>query len=365
MLSAGEAATGCCKRPIYCFMRTTQDTMSHPDNNTVSTMSVFPLLQCGQQEGMSVQALLQDTILTEQLLRAPAQMVPFAEELKVVRNYLRLTREPHPGLNASYFYHFNSFGVLGAALVSHATMMEACRFLVRYVDLTFTPFLVSFVEDGNDIYARYIDRMDLGECREFYLLRDLAFIRNLCREADPEHWTQMVASMDIAMALPAAAEQIREYFPWPLRFNADETRIHAHKALLQQPLRLGNAMTLQVMQQQCDEQLTRRQQHSWRQRVEDLLLIQPVFPDLQTVAHQLCCSERTLRRHLQQENCTFHDILGHLQQQRAINYLRLTRLPVEVIAGRLGYSETAAFSHAFKRWTGQTPSQFRQQETPP
>lgn len=326
---------------------------------SVSTMSIFPLVQCAEAEGIGLPALLAGSTLTEAQLRDPAQRVPFAQELVVVRNYLAHTRETNPGLRASAFYHYNSFGVLGAALVSHPDMLAACRFLVRYVELTFTPFLVVLEEDDSELRAQYIDRDDLGECRSFYLLRDLAFIRNLCREASPEHWTRLVTAMDIAMEEPAGSAEVREFFAWPLRFGGEATVIHTHREALREPLRLANELTLQMMREQCEVLLAQRQQHSWRQRVESLLLSSTGRADPTAIAERLSCSERSLRRHLQQEGCSFLEIVAGLQQQRAVHYLRHSRLPIESIADRLGYSETAAFTHAFKRWMGKTPSQFR------
>lgn len=331
---------------------------------SVSTMSIFPLVQCAQEEGISLPVLLAGSTLTAAQLRDPAQRIPFSQELVVVRNYLAHTREAHPGLRASTYYHYNSFGVLGAALVSHPDMLAACRFLVRYVELTFTPFLVVLEEDEAGLRTQYIDRDELGECRGYYLLRDLAFIRNLCREASPEHWTGLIAAMDIAMAEPEDSAAIREYFQWPLRFGSEGTVIHASREALRQPLRLANELTLQMMRQQCDTLLAQRQQHSWRHRVESLLLASAGRADPGAIAERLNCSERSLRRHLQQEGCSFLEIVAGLQQQRAMHYLRHSRLPIESIADRLGYSETAAFTHAFKRWLGKTPSQFRSDAAP-
>ncbi len=332
----------------------------------VSTMSIVPLLLCAREEGIDVHELLAGSALSEEFLRDPHQTLSFTQELGIVRRYLALTDDEQPALRCSAFYHYNSFGVLGAALVSHASMLEACHFLVRYVDLTFTPFHVVLQEDGEAIEARYIDRTDLEDCREFYLLRDLAFIRNLCCEADPEHWSSLVEAMDIDMEEPAGAATLRDYFQWPLRFGQEETRIQARRTALNRPLRLANPATLSMLQRHCDELLELRRHHSWRLRVEALLIQHPACADLSQVAAQLCCSERTLRRHLQQEGCTFQDIVNDMLQQRATHYLRHSRWPIETIASRLGYSETAAFAHAFKRWTGITPRQFRQstQTTP-
>lgn len=329
---------------------------------TVSTMSIFPLVLCAEEEGIALHILLEGSTLSEAVLRDSTQLVPFAQELVVVRNYLAHTREPLPGLRASRFYHYNSFGVLGAALISHPSMLEACRFLVRYVELTFTPFFVALEEKGDEFCAHYIDRDNLGGCRNFYLLRDLAFIRNLCHEASPENWPTLVTAMDIAMDEPEDSAAVREFFQWPLRFGAEETVIHTDQRALQQPLRLANAMTLQMMRRQCEDLLAQRQRSSWRHRVESLLRSSPEHADSTTIAERLNCSERSLRRHLQQEGCTYQEIVTQLQQQRAINYLRHSRLSIERIADRLGYSETAAFAHAFKRWTGMTPSQFRSED---
>lgn len=324
-------------------------------------MSVYPLLQCAQDEGLPAEQLLAGTGLTEALLRDNNRDIPFTHELIVVRNYLRLTQESVPGLRASTFYHYNSFGTLGAALVSHPTMLEACRFLACYVDLTFTPFRVLMEEDGEQICAHYMDCMDLGDCRDFYLLRDLAFIRNLSKEAGAEDWADLVDAMDIAMDAPSDLPTVQAFFGWPLRFGAADTRVIARRQSLLKPLRLANPITLKIMQEQCDAQLLKRQQNPWSRQVENLLLCTRPMPDLSTVAERLHCAERTLRRRLQSESCTFQDLVTQIQQQRAIHHLRHTPLPIELIAEKLGYSETAAFAHAFKRWTGQTPSAFRLQ----
>lgn len=330
---------------------------------SVSTMSIFPLVQCAQEEGIALPALLAGSTLSAALLRDPAQHLPFAQELIVVRNYLAHTREAHPGLRASAFYHYNCFGALGAALVSHPDMLAACRFLVRYVELTFTPFRVVLEEEGEDWRAQYLDRDDLGDCRDFYLLRDLAFIRNLCREALPESWMTLVGGMDIAMAEPADSATLRDFFQWPLRFGSMDTLIHTRREALRQPLRLANEMTLQMMRQQCEELLAHRQPPTWRERVEGELLARSGRADPAAIARRLNCSERSLRRHLQQEGCSFLEIVADQQLQRAVHYLRHSRLPIESIADRLGYSETAAFTHAFKRWMGKSPSQFRNEGT--
>jgi AraC-like DNA-binding protein len=77
------------------------------------------------------------------------------------------------------------------------------------------------------------------------------------------------------------------------------------------------------------------------------------------VARQLGLSRRTLSRSLAGEGVTFTRILEELRATLARRYLQDRELPVTEIAWLLGYREIGSFTHAFKRWTGFSPSRFR------
>lgn len=77
------------------------------------------------------------------------------------------------------------------------------------------------------------------------------------------------------------------------------------------------------------------------------------------VARTLGMSRQTLYRRLKAEGITFEAILEAKRRQLAIRYLGLERSSVKAAAYKLGFSDPAAFSRAFKRWTGTSPSTFR------
>jgi AraC-like DNA-binding protein len=68
---------------------------------------------------------------------------------------------------------------------------------------------------------------------------------------------------------------------------------------------------------------------------------------------------RALSRHLADEGTSFGEILDRLRNRLAIRYLEDDRVSIQQTAWLLGYSEIAAFNHAFKRWTGTSPSRVR------
>ena len=111
----------------------------------------------------------------------------------------------------------------------------------------------------------------------------------------------------------------------------------------------------------CDEALSNRQVRStaWRLNVENA--IAPLLPHGQAriaeIARRLGVSPRTLGRRLASERTRFTKVLDSLRFDLAKRYLRESNLPISEVAWLLGYRETSAFNHAFKRWTGKTPKQ--------
>jgi AraC-like DNA-binding protein len=83
-------------------------------------------------------------------------------------------------------------------------------------------------------------------------------------------------------------------------------------------------------------------------------------PTLALVAKKMFTSPRTLERRLKEHKVVFRKLLDDTRHRFALDYLRDDRDSLTQIAFLLGYSETSVFNRAFKRWTGSTPSDYRQ-----
>ena len=78
--------------------------------------------------------------------------------------------------------------------------------------------------------------------------------------------------------------------------------------------------------------------------------------NIDRVARELGLSRQTLYRRLKAEGVTFEQLLDELRHRLALKLLRDQHMSVKQAAWRLGFSDPAAFSRAFKRWTGTAPS---------
>ena len=86
------------------------------------------------------------------------------------------------------------------------------------------------------------------------------------------------------------------------------------------------------------------------------------FPSFEQLARRLNVSPRTLRRHLTAEGTSFKNLLNDIRKEKAIELLNNTNFSIEKIATELGYNDVPNFYHAFKIWTGTTPSNYRKKK---
>jgi len=102
---------------------------------------------------------------------------------------------------------------------------------------------------------------------------------------------------------------------------------------------------------------------STRGRVESLLM--PVLhkgeASMDAIASKMGLSRQTLFRRLKAEGTTFETVLDALRHQLALQYLKGRKASVNETAYLVGFSEPAAFSRAFKRWTGVNPREMRRE----
>jgi AraC-like DNA-binding protein len=168
--------------------------------------------------------------------------------------------------------------------------------------------------------------------------------------------------MHFRHAAPAYVHEHARIFQAPVVFNSrwNAMRIDpAFLALKQPPV---NRYVFGVLSERADAMLKRfKASRTTRGRVETLLMemLHTGEASMDAIAAKLALSRRTLHRRLKAEGATFEQVLDDLRRQLAHDFLAARKVTVSETAYLLGFSDPAAFSRAFKRWTGESPSALR------
>jgi len=167
-------------------------------------------------------------------------------------------------------------------------------------------------------------------------------------------------------AAPKNIAIYEQYFHCRVRFEQPKTQLLLPVSEAFKPLRTGDHTLQQLLLKQAQallEQLPNSTQLDQRLQHAILTGLQKNQYQIDFIAEKLGLSVRQLQRHLQQQNTTFQERVQQIRFMLATEYLKDPHLSLQEIALLLCYSEQSAFQRAFKIWTGQTPQQWRKDNT--
>ena len=228
-----------------------------------------------------------------------------------------------------------------------AIMNEGVRLQVRQDDRT-----VSISLDYVDI-ERQSDRHQI----EFWLVTMVRIFRQVTdTRLAPRH-------LRIRHRRDETPAEMKSFFGCDVEFGADNDEIILSASVASLPIVGRDNYLNDLLRQYAEAALENRpkERGALRSAVEGVLpqLLPHARASMSNVAKQLAMSTRTLSRKLREEGVVFTAVLEETRAALAKSYLAERDLPVTEIAWLLGYREISSFTHAFKRWTGITPQQFR------
>ena len=323
--------------------------------------SLLLALELMRAEGYEAAACLHGTGLSTESLKRSNKTVTLKQETVFYRNLLRLTGDPCLGVRIGQTYLPQHYGLFGYALVSATSARQALTVATEFGHhLTFTWFQMSFVTDDGVASFEFRDRLLMdSDVRAMYFDRDCAAF---CIAAN-EVLRQPVPLKCIQLPHEGHGRRqaYEQYFGCPVSFGHDHAAIRFDKAILDVPLPFRDTEASAQLAQQCRLQLSKlTKREGLADEVRDQLMGSPGhFPGIEWVAGRLNVSARTMRRRLSEENTSYQAILDEVRFNLAQEYLLGTALPLQEIAQLVGFTEAGNFTHAFKRWAGETPLAFR------
>jgi AraC-like DNA-binding protein len=323
------------------------------------------LVEVAVSKGATEQALLDRAGIAREALNDQDNRIPFEKYVALMRAGEALCNDPALGLHFGQLNDLAQVSVVG--LIGHAseTVLEAMQQMNRYGRL-----VIEF--DGGP------DRFRLAQAKggvwvvdnrenpnDFPELTESTFARIVCG-ARRFGYQPMVKQIHVTHPEPGYANEYARIFQVPITFGAEWNAMQVNEAALSYRLQLQPRYVFGILSEHADALLKELENSkSVRGRVESLLM--PILHtgdvSMDAVAGKLGLSRQTLFRKLKAEGTTFEKVLDNLRHRLAVDYLGGKKVSVNETAYLVGFADPAAFSRAFKRWTGASPRTMRAAQT--
>ncbi len=315
-----------------------------------------------EANGIDGTALAENAGIDPQILHNPEARVAREALTRLWQLAVQATGSESFGLTAASFAAPTSFHALGYAALASSTLREAMERIVRYRRMIGDVVRLSLEEDGG--HARFvIDVSSIPGAVPPEAIDALTVI--LVRQARLLRGDRSFSPILVSLQRPQPhdLEPYRQAFRAPLLFAQPRNFIELHLADIEHPLPAANAELARQNDEAVIRYLARLEKSGVTPRVQQAVLdaLPNGAPSKQRIARTLGMSPRNLQRHLAAEQTSFKELLNDARLRLACNYVEEGRSPLSEIAFVVGFADLSAFSRAFKRWTGVSPTDYARQ----
>jgi AraC-like DNA-binding protein len=293
--------------------------------------------------------------------------IAFDAYVALMRAAKELTGDPALALHFGEEVDMMELSILPLLVGSGETSVEALVELNRFSPLAIEVDAggadrVDFVRRDGGLFM--VDRRPDPDA--FPELTESTFARMVC--SGRRHGYDMLKAVHVTHKAPAYRSEYDRIFQVPIVFESGWNALQVDEALMASMRFDTQPPYVHKLLNERAETLLKELEASktLRGRVERLLV--PMLPGggstIRAVAARLGMSRQTLYRRLKGEGVTFEQLLDNLRHRLALRYVREEGVSINEAAYRLGFADRAAFSHAFKRWTGASPKSGRQPPPP-
>ncbi|MBD9426175.1 AraC family transcriptional regulator [Pseudomonas sp. PDM15] len=309
--------------------------------------------------GLDSAALCREAGLDPALLDDANARYPLHATTRLWQLAVAASGDPTLGLHTSRHVAPTTFHALGMAVMASGTLREVFERIVRYHQV---------VSDALELELRETDevcelhlRLPPGSPAPAPEAIDAfaAIYVRTCRNRLGRDYAPL--AVHLRRPLPIDPRPWQEVFRAPVHFAASEDVLCFARADLDRPLGDGNPELAAHNEAVLRKRLEALQPDTVARRLRRALeqCLPNGEPSAEALAHGLHLSLRSLQRHLSDEGSSYEQVLADTRRDLALDHLREADCSISEVAYLLGFADSSSFSRAFKRWTGQSPSQYR------
>jgi len=310
--------------------------------------------------GVPVAPLLKRVGLTPELIADPEVRLSVRSQVTLLDEAATALKDDCIGFTLARDFDPRDLGLLYYVMASSQSLGEALKRLARYSKITNEAVVFGYREANRLTISlsysgvpRHSDRHQIEFCM-FAVIRICRLLTE--RHLVPQHFT-------IAHHRSGNTSEMSRFVGSKVQFGTGTDEFSLEFDTRELPLIHSDNRLNDLLLKYCELGLAHRRDDlsQLRSKVENA--ISSRLPHgrvlVGDIAPTLGMSPRTLERKLSEEGLNFTEVIQQLRRDLAVRYLKERNLHVSKIAWLLGFHEVSSFTHAFKRWTGKTPSQMR------
>ncbi|MEX2482459.1 MAG: helix-turn-helix domain-containing protein [Gammaproteobacteria bacterium] len=322
-------------------------------------LSMRIMLRVLEEQGLAARPALEAAGFPEGLGQLPGE-VSLQQELAFQEAFVGITGyRPDLWVQTGARYHLPSYGRLGMALMTSPDLGAMVSASTSTGELDYSLVELSPIEDGGLLSGQRLDFRRVPEpLVDFTTYRDLGAMLTALHDV----WAGPFPLGSIELALPSPTPGEFTVMDHEVRFDAAATEVRWDRSYSSRRLYYGDPALHAAYMEECLQRIQMSTSgDDLLDALTEILVKQDGSPvTLSSFAAETGHSERTLQRRLLEHGARFRDLLEEARRRVASDLLTATDTPIAEIAWRLGYSEPTSFNHAFRRWTGVSPTIMRQ-----
>lgn len=313
-----------------------------------------------RQHQLNAHSLLQACGLDPILLRRQDLLVDYARVGEVLNLAAQRSENQQFGLALSQQRDYLVFGPFGLLLSQAENLADLVRITNQYAHLHAPGIRLHLVEEAEEVIISYHLQLANGtDPRQLIELGVGVMYRaaNLFfRDAWPPNCITFTHSA------PIHTQIYQQIFQIPVLFSQASNAIYCNKdVLLLKPSEQRDLIKRHLLLEFSRHEIAPQDYPNRVKQVADSLLATGEA-NLEKIANVLGLHPRQLQLKLQAKNTSFRALMDELRFEKAQQQLLHTQVRITDLALSLGYADETAFSRAFKRWSGLSPRQWRQQK---
>lgn len=327
------------------------------------------LLEIMVEKGFSASEILYQSKIPSALLHQVDARISPMQWSKLAWVSLGLAQDSGLGYEYGLKLRLTAHGPMGYALMSSPSLKHAIALASQFFNMRLKDYRIDCLQE-NQISIIEIQQTHPVVSQQLVQAEILRRFFYECLMIGVVHTAQALAEHDFSdvelhvdWAEPPYHQKFQPQLP-SVRFNQTHNQIRYPAVILNQPTKMADPTAFQQALTQCEAEQIRFsetiQDIGLKVKTELQLTPQKGYPSLDTVAERLHTSSRTLRRKLDEAGYSYLGLLDEVRYEQAKQLLLNPQMEVQDIALYLGYLQPANFARAFKKWSGLTPSQFRQ-----